>query len=182
MTVPESRPVLVLIGAPGAGKTRLGKRVAKLLGAPFVDTDKMIVAEHGAIAEIFAEHGEPHFRELERAAVAEALTGDAVVSLGGGAVMHPETRANLAGHRIVLLTVTPEAVEARIASGKRPLVSGIDSWIALTEARRPVYESLATKTFDTSARPLDAIAAEVVLWIRESAAGASAPPEAQTGE
>ncbi|ERK72528.1 hypothetical protein N136_01109, partial [Leifsonia aquatica ATCC 14665] len=57
---------IVLIGPPAAGKTRLGKRLAKRLGLGFVDTDARVVAAHGPISEIFADHGEPHFRALER--------------------------------------------------------------------------------------------------------------------
>ena len=164
----DGRPLLVLIGPPAAGKTRLGKRIARLLDVPFIDTDKRIVARHGVIGEIFAEHGEPHFRMLERDEVAAALTETAVVSLGGGAVIHADTQRDLAEHRVVLLTVSPEAVEARITGGKRPLVAGIDSWLALVEQRRPIYNSLATRTFDTSHRPLDAIAAEIAAWIQET--------------
>jgi shikimate kinase len=166
--VPEGAPLLVLIGAPAAGKTRLGKRVARILNVPFIDTDKKIVASHGTIAEIFAEHGEPHFRELERQAVTEALSEVAVVALGGGAVLHPDTQRELADHRVVLLTVSRSAVEARITNGKRPLVAGVDSWQALVDARRPIYESLATRTFDTSHRPLDDIAADIARWIQEN--------------
>jgi shikimate kinase len=164
----DGRPLLVLIGPPAAGKTRLGKRVARLLDVPFVDTDKQIVARHGVIAEIFANHGEAHFRQLERDAVAAALTQTAVVSLGGGAVIDAETQRDLAHHRVVLLTVTPEAVEARLTGGKRPLVAGIESWLSLVEARRPIYDRLAIRTFDTSHRPLDAIAAEIAAWIQET--------------
>ena len=164
----DGRPLLVLIGPPAAGKTRLGKRIARLLDVPFIDTDKRIVARHGVIGEIFAEHGEPHFRMLERDEVAAALTETAVVSLGGGAVIHADTRRDLAEHRVVLLTVSPEAVEARLGGGKRPLVAGIDSWLALVEQRRPIYDSLATRTFDTSHLPLDAIAAEIAAWIQET--------------
>jgi shikimate kinase len=159
----------VLIGPPAAGKSRLGKRIAKLLDLPFIDTDKRIVASHGVISEIFETQGEPHFRELERAEVATALTEGAVVALGGGAVLHPETRDALAGHRVVLITVTAAAVEARISGDKRPLLKdGMGAWIALVEARTPLYESLATKTFDTSNRPIDAIAAEIAAWIQEN--------------
>ena len=166
-SVAEPRPYLVLIGAPAAGKTRLGKRVAKLLSVPFIDTDKRIVARHGVIAEIFAEHGEAHFRQLERDEVVTALHESAVVALGGGAVLDVQTQRDLAGHRVVMLTVSAQAVEARITSGKRPLVAGIDSWKALVESRRELYEKLSTRTFDTSHRPLDEIAADIVSWIKE---------------
>lgn len=133
----DPRAIVVLIGAPGAGKTRTGKRLARLLGLPLIDTDKKIVTAHGPIATIFAEHGEPHFRRLEREAVAAALREPAIVTLGGGAVLDADTQADLAGLRVVQLTVQPEAVEERIAGGKRPLVAGgIASWVALVAADR----------------------------------------------
>jgi shikimate kinase len=168
--MPDS-PVVVLIGAPGAGKTRMGKRLAKLLDVPFIDTDKTIVAEHGPIAALFEAHGEPHFRAIERTHVSRALEQGAVVALGGGAVLDLETRAELAGHRVVLLTVTAEAVASRIDNAKRPLLkNGIEAWVALSETRRPIYESLARRTFDTSHRPLDDIATEISDWIKEETA------------
>ncbi len=164
----EPRAVVVLIGAPGAGKTRTGKRLSRLLGHPLIDTDKRIVAKHGAIATIFAEHGEPHFRALEREAVAKALREPAIVTLGGGAVLDERTQAELEDLRVVQLTVSPEAVEERIAGGKRPLVaSGIDAWSALVAARQPIYDRLADLTLDTSSRPLDQVAAEIADWLTE---------------
>lgn len=162
---------VVLIGPPGSGKTRLGKRVARRLGLPFVDTDKRIVADHGSIAEIFSILGEPHFRRLEREAVIQALAEDAVVSLGGGAVLDEETQRDLAGRRVVLLTVSADAVASRITGGKRPLLAGgIDAWTALVESRRELYERLGDRVWDTSDRPLDAIAAEIAEWIVEQSA------------
>jgi len=164
------RAVVVLIGAPGAGKTRTGKRVAKLLGVPFVDTDKRIVAEHGPIADIFAEHGEPHFRALERTAVAAALREPAVVSLGGGAVLDPRTRDDLAGLPVVQLTTSAEAVAERITDGKRPLLAGgTAAWSALVAARQPIYDALASLTIDTSATPLVSVAAEIADWVEARA-------------
>ena len=163
-----ARPVVVLIGAPGAGKTRLGKRIARLLDVPFIDTDKRIVAAHGPIAEIFAAHGEAHFRSIERATVAAALTEGAVVALGGGAVLDEDTQRDLAGHRVVQLSVSAEAVAARITGGNRPLVNGVETWAALVEVRRPIYDRLARRTFDTSSLPLDHIAADIVGWIQET--------------
>lgn len=162
----EAGPHVVLIGAPGAGKTRLGKRIARLLKASFIDTDRRIVAKHGPIAEIFAQRGEEYFRRLERAEVAQALTERAVVSLGGGAVLNPDTQRDLSAQRVVLVTVSPEAVEARIAGSTRPLVAGgVEAWTRLVEGRREIYERLASATWDTSSRPIDAIATEIADWV-----------------
>jgi shikimate kinase len=133
-------PPVVLIGPMAAGKNRVGKRVARILGTGFQDTDRMIVADHGAIPAIFDEHGEAHFRALERDAVARALASDDVVALGGGAVLAPETQALLASHRVVLVT-----------------------------ERLPIYEKLALLTVDTSHRPIDAVAREVAEWSTQTA-------------
>ncbi|MFB2599787.1 shikimate kinase [Herbiconiux sp. P17] len=157
---------LVLIGPPASGKSRIGKRVARTLGVAFVDTDKLIVESHGPIPDIFETHGEPHFRSLERAEVVRALHTDAVVSFGGGAVLDADTQHDLASHAVVLLTVQPHAVIARLGNGKRPLVPDIDSWIALYERRRDLYERLADHTVDTTDRPTDVIAAEIADWAR----------------
>lgn len=162
-------PELVFIGPSGSGKSRVGKRVARLLELPFTDSDKLIVAEHGSIVDIFAEHGEAHFRRLERVAVQLALELPGVLSLGGGAVLDPDTQADLERFRVVLLTVSPEAVAGRLG-GKRPLVrNGVADWIALNAPRRALYESLADVTIDTSFRADEAIAQEVALWAKQSA-------------
>jgi shikimate kinase len=141
--------------------------VAKALGIPFIDTDKRIVAEHGPIAEIFETWGEPHFRSIERDTVAEALGEDAVVALGGGAVLDEATQELLRTERVVQLTVSPEAVSERIADGKRPLLKdGIGAWLALVDARAPIYDRLAQFTVDTSNRPLTGVANEITAWLR----------------
>lgn len=160
-------PRAVFIGPMGSGKTKSGKRVAKALGLPFTDTDKAVVREHGPIADIFAEHGEEHFRALERAAVRAALQTDGIVSLGGGAVLHPDTQAELAELPVVYLTITAEAVEDRLDNGKRPLVrdGGVEAWIRIFEARRRIYEALATIEIDTSSIPYDDVAQEVIDWL-----------------
>ena len=157
---------LVLIGPPAAGKSRIGKRVARLLGVPFVDTDALVVREHGAIADIFAGHGEPHFRSLERAAVVRALGSDGVISFGGGAVLDADTQRDIAALPVVLLTVQPHAVAGRLGNGKRPLVPDLASWVALYEKRRDLYERLADHVVDTSDRPTDQLAAELAEWAR----------------
>lgn len=95
---------VVLIGAPGSGKTNVGRRLGACLGVPHVDVDARIEQQQDRlIREIFADDGEAHFRELERDATLAALSEDAVLSLGGGAVMTPAIRDALAGHRVVWL-------------------------------------------------------------------------------
>jgi shikimate kinase len=153
----------------GAGKTSIGKRVARALERPFSDTDAAISRTHGPIDQLFAAQGEPHFRELERAAVVEALGGGGVVSLGGGAVLDPATRADLARHRVVLLTVAPRVVAHRVRGSSRPLLQGDDAlsqWTAIYEARRPIYEQLADAVFDTSSGPLNDVVDEIVAWVQ----------------
>lgn len=168
--------VVVLIGAPAAGKTRVGKRVARRLELPFIDTDAVVVAEHGPIAEIFDTRGEGAFRELEAAAVRDALMQRAVVALGGGAVMTSAVAEAVREHPVVLLTVSAEAAAARLDPETRPLVrNGIEAWERLVESRASTYAALAAATWDTSSRPIDHIADEITDWVRsrESAQGAS---------
>lgn len=170
-------PAIVLIGPMGAGKTSIGKRVAKQLGLRFADSDAAVVRAHGPIDRIFAEYGEPHFRELERAAVAEALRAGGVVALGGGAVLHPQTQHDLTDHRVVLLTVSPHNVAARIRGGKRPLLADGDAiarWHEIYAARRPVYERLADVVFDTSTGPLQDVADALAAWVAGTAAAGPA--------
>ncbi|WP_431800554.1 shikimate kinase [Microbacterium sp. bgisy203] len=158
---------IVIVGPMGAGKTSVGRRVAKALGVTFYDSDIAVAREHGAIDDLFATHGEEHFRALERDAVAAGLAQGGVVSLGGGAVLHPDTRAALRAHRVVLLTVSPDTVASRIRGGKRPLLEHDDPvarWIEIYAARRPVYEDLADVVFDTSSGPLQAIVDAITAW------------------
>jgi len=164
----ELRRPIVLIGPMGAGKTSVGRRVAKALTIPFVDTDRVIVERHGAIADLFREHGEQHFREIERGVVAESLAeGATVVSLGGGAVLDASTRILLSDVHVVLLTVTPEAVANRIAGHDRPLLhhDGLAAWTSIAESRAPLYAELADLTLDTSHRPLSHVVDDIVAWV-----------------
>lgn len=156
------KPRAVLIGPPAAGKSRLGRRIASRLGVGFVDTDKLVVAEHGPIPEIFEHMGEPTFRVWERAAVISALGTDGIVSLGGGAILDVDTRLDLRDHTVILITATPEAIESRLAAGTRPLLTeGIDSWKKLVSVRQPIYDELANFTVDTSRGTMDSIADDI---------------------
>lgn len=150
-------PVVVLVGPPGAGKTTVGRLLADRLDVPFQDTDAEVEARAGkSVADVFVDDGEPAFRALERAAVGEALNGhDGVLALGGGAVLDPATRAELGGHRVVLLDVDLPAAARRVGLDRdRPLLLGNPraQLRQLLEQRRPVYASLASATVGTDAR------------------------------
>lgn len=164
---------LVLVGPMAAGKTSVGRRVARLLDVNFIDTDKRIAAVYGPIPDIFAQHGEEHFRELERAAVTDALTDGGVISLGGGAVTDAGTRALLAEHPVVFLTVSPDVIARRLRGPGRPLLADtedpVQRWKDIFAARRDWYDAVADLTVDTSRRPMRRIAEEIATWRREQA-------------
>jgi shikimate kinase len=168
----NARPVCVLVGAPGSGKSSVGWRLAQLLGVHFRDTDADIEQQAGrSIPDIFLDDGEEHFRTLERRAVAAALaTFDGVVALGGGAVLDERTREALAGHTVVFLSVElPDAIK-RVGLGQgRPLLA-INPRATLRhqlEQRRPLYEQVATATVATDGRTPDDVAAEVAAVVRD---------------
>jgi shikimate kinase len=165
-----TRPVAVLIGPPGAGKTTVGTLVAAELGVPFRDTDADVEARAGKpVPEIFLDDGEPHFRALEEQAVAAALAGcHGVLALGGGAVLTPGVQAGLAGHTVVYLSVGAAEAAARVGLNRdRPLLLGNPraQLRALLDARVPTYERLATVTVDTNGRTPQQVAAELLAAI-----------------
>jgi shikimate kinase len=157
---------IVLVGPMGSGKSRVGARLAASVGAPFVDTDQRIVERYGPIEEIFAREGEAYFRVIEREVVAEALREEAVVSLGGGAVLDADTRADLGGLAVVRLDVSPAAVAPRISAGTRPLLAGggIERWTRIREERRPLYDEVAGLGIDTTRRSVARIVEEITEW------------------
>jgi shikimate kinase len=140
------RPV-VLIGLMGAGKTCVGRRLAKRLGIPFVDADEEIAAAAGCpIPEIFTRFGEAHFREGERKVIARLLeSGPMVLATGGGAFMDPETRAEIRRAGIsVWLRADLELLFRRTSNGRRdrPLLNNDDPRATLEklmQVRYPVY-------------------------------------------
>ena len=163
MTAPRA----VLVGVMGAGKTTVAKLLAEAWGVTVRDTDADVEAAEGrSIPEIFVDLGEPHFRELEAAAVAEALAAhDGVLALGGGAVLDPRTRELLADHRVVFLRVGLSDAVKRVGLGtSRPLLLGNvrGRLKALLDERAPVYESVATLTVDTDGRTPEDVAREIL--------------------
>ena len=164
------KPLVVVVGPPAAGKTRVAKRLGKILGVDVVDTDTEVVKRWGPIPDLFASHGEDFFRAQEREAVESALMTQGVVALGGGAVANPATQADLMAHRVALISITAEAVAARLDNDKRPLLQGgLEAWKELVASRREIYQAVATREFDASHRSMDDLADEVVAWVREDA-------------
>ena len=162
-------PQVVLVGAPGSGKTTVGRLLAKRLGVGFRDVDADVELAAGKpIRDIFVEDGEPAFRELERAAVAAALDEhDGILALGGGAVLDGGTRQRLAGHNVVFLDVGLADAAARIGMNRdRPLllVNPRAELKRMLDARRPLYQSVATSTVDTAGRRPDDVV-EAVLAV-----------------
>jgi len=163
----SAKPRCVLVGPPGAGKSTVGELVAASLGVPFRDTDADIEAVAGKpIPDIFVEDGEAEFRTLERSAVAAALASfGGVLALGGGAVLAEETRAALAGHTVVYLSVELAEAVKRVGLGAgRPLltVNPRATLKHLLDQRRPLYLEVATATVVTDARTPEEVAAEVL--------------------
>lgn len=150
-------PVVVLVGPMGVGKSTVGRLLAERLGVGYRDTDDDIVAEQGrTIAEIFVDEGEAAFRAIEKAAVQRSLAGhDGVLALGGGSILDADTRALLAGLRVVYLSMdVEEAVKRTGLNAARPLlaVNPRKQWRELMEARRHLYESIATAVVATDGR------------------------------
>lgn len=150
-------PVVVLVGPMGVGKSTVGRLLAERLGVGYRDTDDDIVAAEGrTIAEIFVDEGEPVFRAIEKRAVGAALAEhDGVLALGGGSILDADTRALLAGQRVVYLSMeVEEAVRRTGLNAARPLlaVNPRKQWRELMEARRALYEGVATAVVATDHR------------------------------
>jgi shikimate kinase len=166
-------PQVVLVGIMGAGKTTVGGLLATQLGMDFRDLDEHIEALAGKpIPDIFVDHGEPHFRALERDAVAASLTGFVgVLALGGGSVMDPRTRADLREHTVVYLSVELSDAVRRVGMGQgRPMLAlnPRARLRQLMEQRRPLYEEVASYTVATSGRTPDEVTIQVLSCLRRS--------------
>ena len=163
-------PLVVLVGAPGSGKSAVGSALARLWNVDFRDTDADIEQATGrTIADIFVDDGEQAFRKLEREAVAAALlehTG--VVALGGGAITSEEVRRLLADHRVVWLQVGLATAAARVGLNRdRPLLMGNvrNTLLRLMQERAPWYESVAAFSVDTDAKSIGSIVDEIVAGL-----------------
>lgn len=182
------RPLVVLIGPPGAGKSAVGPLLANLLGVKFRDTDADAATAAGKpVGDIFVEDGEQAFRELERAAVAEALgehsalreTG-AVLALGSGAVLDDGVPDLLTGLPVVYLSASFGTVARRIGLDRpRVVVPGNPRGRlrAMLDKRVPLYQRLATVTVATDELDPDELAAQIAARITVNQAPHAGPGE-----
>ncbi|NNG19097.1 shikimate kinase [Naumannella sp. ID2617S] len=159
-------PCIVMIGAPGSGKSTVGDALGRALGEPFTDIDTLIEAKEGtSIADLFVTRGEPAFRALEAAETIEALQRSGIVALGGGAIHNEQIRAALVGHHVVWLECSVSTAVDRIGlNSARPLLLGNvrGTLIKLLAERTPLYRGAATITVATDGRNAD----EVVELVR----------------
>jgi len=172
------RPV-VLVGLMGAGKTTIGRRLARRLNCGFRDADEEIEAAAGrSVSEIFSDFGEAAFRDGERRVIARLLDGPApmVLALGGGAFMNDETRALIARKAVsIWLKADISTLISRVSlkPGTRPLLEKDDPaavMARLTAEREPVY-ALADITVDSSAGSHDLTVQHVLEALQRHAEG-----------
>ncbi len=153
----HSAPNLVLVGPMGAGKTSIGRRLARRFGLAFVDLDHEIEQRTGAtVATIFDCEGEAGFRQRERAVLAAVLEGERqLVATGGGTVLDAGNRARMRGRGFVVhMHAGVDTQLARLARDRsRPLLAGDDRRAVLERlavARAPLYADVAHLRFETA--------------------------------
>ena len=160
-------PKAVLVGMPGSGKSTIGRRLAKAMRVPLLDTDAKIVETTGrSIAELFVD-GEQEFRRIEEAVVRTALSEhDGIVSLGGGAVTSQGVREALAGHTVIFLEISAaEGIRRTTGGTVRPLLAGGDPaqrYRELLTQRVPLYRRVATIRVNTNRRNPGAVVRYIV--------------------
>lgn len=163
---------IVLVGMPGSGKSAIGRRLAPRLDLPFVDADEEIERAAGKpIKEIFADHGEPDFRDGERRVIARLLaTGPQVLATGGGALMAAETRENVrrSGISVWVKADLPVLVRRVSKRANRPLFEGRNAEVVMRELMEARYPTFATADIVVESRdiPHDVIVEEIIaaLW------------------
>ena len=159
---------VVLIGAPGSGKSTVGAALAKVLALDFIDTDQLIEEREGkAITDIFVVDGEPHFRAVELETLKHVLTlNDVVISLGGGAPISDQAQQliNSSESTVIFLDVSLARAAPRVGFNRdRPLLLGNPraQWQALSDKRRPIYEALADVSIKVDDMSVEAITSEI---------------------
>ena len=162
---------IVLVGVPGAGKTTVGKLLAKELSLKFFDSDQVIEERAGkSVSDIFTQDGEPAFRKLEHEVIIDLLESDEVVlALGGGSLGNDETRAKVKSASAVWLVAgLAQAVDRVGMNRNRPLLLGnVRGQLAdLMAAREPFYKEVASIAVDTSKLIPAEVVAEIVSKLK----------------
>lgn len=163
---------IVLVGVPGAGKSTVGKLLAKELNFEFFDSDQVIEARAGkSVSDIFTQDGEPTFRQLEHDVIAELLdSAYSVLALGGGSLGNAETRLNVQNATVVWLVAgLAQAVDRVGMNRNRPLLLGnVRGQLAdLMAAREPLYKEVADICVDTSKLIPSEVVTEIVSELRK---------------
>jgi shikimate kinase len=179
---------VILVGFMGAGKSTVGRLLARRLGRCFVETDAMITAREGrSIPEIFTDRGEPYFRRLEMETLdALADKHGHVIATGGGFPCEPGVMDRLLQlGTVVWLATDFEAAYARAnRTGGRPMLAGrsVEEAAALYRVRQESYRR-AHLAIDTSHLPIDAVVGRIVRHLhgRERAGGPILPAHAEAG-
>ena len=163
---------IVFVGVPGAGKTTVGKLLAKELDFKFFDSDQVIETKAGkSVSDIFTQDGEPAFRKLEHDVITELLDStDSVLALGGGSLGNTETRNNVQQATVVWLVAgLAQAVDRVGMNRNRPLLLGnVRGQLAdLMTAREPLYKEVADVGVDTSKLIPSEVVTEIVSELRK---------------
>ena len=170
----QIQPTIVVIGFMGAGKTSVGRLVARALGREFIDTDLMIErATRMTISELFQREGELSFRRREMAAIDRAISVPGrVIAVGGGAVrFSADSTALKQAGLLVYLRATPETLAGRLTGvTDRPLLKDASDRAGrirdLLVARGPIYETAGDVAIDTDRHNVEQVAVDVMDWYR----------------
>ena len=165
---------LYLVGMMGSGKTVTGRKLAGMLGYSFIDIDERIQEKaRRTIAEIFAQSGEPSFRQMELEMLAEVSgSSQKVIATGGGAILKPEniSRMRTTG-KIIYLETSLDVLWQRVRGrDERPLLKTDhpkETLAKLFEARRGIYEKEADVTVGTDGQTAEAVAEKIKILLEK---------------
>jgi shikimate kinase len=168
--------LLTLIGYRATGKTTLARLLAERMGCDWIDADVEIERRSGkSIAQIFAQDGEPAFRDLEAGVIADLCRRQhLVLAAGGGAPLRPESRqAMRTAGKVVWLRATPATILARMSgdqttAARRPNLTdrgGLEEVVQLLARREPIYRGTAHLEVDTEGKDPAEIVEEILAWL-----------------